>query len=161
MYEIIVGRSESEKKLLGLKGTVFLGKHYVKMGVNTSLSNKVYMDVTRSHVVLISGKRGSGKCLTGDTPIYLDNNKVIEIKVIIEEKFKNNIIKRNEDWEYVNGDGTEVLSMDIINKKIEKVKIDKFWRRKAPNLLIKLTTENNRSITCTQEHPLYIKYNNI
>ncbi len=61
MYEIIVGRTESEKKLLGLKGTVFLGKHYVKMGVTTSLSNKIYMDVTRSHIVLVCGKRGYGK----------------------------------------------------------------------------------------------------
>ena len=61
MYEITIGRNESDKKSLGLKGTVFLGKHYVKMGATTSLSNKVFMDVTKSHVVLIAGKRGSGK----------------------------------------------------------------------------------------------------
>ncbi len=61
MYEITIGRTESEKKDLGLKGTIFLGKHYVKMGATTSLSNKVFMDVTKSHIVLVSGKRGSGK----------------------------------------------------------------------------------------------------
>ncbi len=61
MYEIVVGRSASDYKKLGLKGTVFLGKHYVKMGAETSLSNSVYMDVARSHVVLVAGKRGSGK----------------------------------------------------------------------------------------------------
>jgi len=61
MYEIVVGRNEADKKALGLKGTVFLGKHYVKMGQTTSMSNKIFMDVTKSHVVLISGKRGSGK----------------------------------------------------------------------------------------------------
>ena len=64
MYEIIVGRSESDKKELGLAGTIFLGKHYVKMGQYTSLSNKIYMDVARTHVVLVSGKRGSGKSYT-------------------------------------------------------------------------------------------------
>ena len=31
------------------------------MGQYTSLSNPIYMDVARSHVVLVSGKRGSGK----------------------------------------------------------------------------------------------------
>lgn len=61
MYEVILGRSELDKKELGLTGTIFLGKLYVKMGAVTSLSNKVYMDVARAHVVLIAGKRGTGK----------------------------------------------------------------------------------------------------
>jgi len=60
-YNIITGRNASDKKALGDKGLVFLGKGYVKMGQYTSLSNPIYMDVARSHVVLVSGKRGSGK----------------------------------------------------------------------------------------------------
>ena len=31
------------------------------MGPTTSLSNEVFMDVTKTHVVMICGKRGSGK----------------------------------------------------------------------------------------------------
>ena len=61
MYDIIVGRSEKDKVKYGKEGTIFLGKHYVKMGQTTSLSNPIYMDVTRSHVVFVCGKRGSGK----------------------------------------------------------------------------------------------------
>lgn len=61
MYEIVVGRSDSDRKDLGLQGTVFLGKHYVRMGNTTSLSNKIYLDVAKTHVVLLSGKRGQGK----------------------------------------------------------------------------------------------------
>ena len=34
------------------------------MGQVTSLSNKIYLDVTRSHVVFVCGKRGSGKSFT-------------------------------------------------------------------------------------------------
>lgn len=60
-YDIIVGRSESDKKKFNKEGTILLGKHYVKMGQVTSLSNEIYMDVVRSHVVFICGKRGSGK----------------------------------------------------------------------------------------------------
>ena len=64
MYEIIVGRDESDKKKLGDRGTIFLGKLYVKMGPTTSMSNKILMDVARSHVILVDGKRGSGKSYT-------------------------------------------------------------------------------------------------
>jgi len=60
-YDIIVGRNESDKKLFGKKALVYLGKSYVTMGQYTSLSNPIYLDVARSHVILVSGKRGSGK----------------------------------------------------------------------------------------------------
>ncbi len=60
-YDIIVGRDEADKKRFGKKGLIYIGKGYVKMGRYTSLSNPIYMDVARSHVVLVSGKRGSGK----------------------------------------------------------------------------------------------------
>ncbi len=61
MYEIIVGRDAEDRRKFGTRGMFLLGKHYVKMGQTTSLSNEVYMDVARSHVVFITGKRGSGK----------------------------------------------------------------------------------------------------
>ncbi len=61
MYDIIVGRNDSDRKLFGDRGVIFLGRQYIKMGQTTALSNNVYMDVARSHVVLVSGKRGSGK----------------------------------------------------------------------------------------------------
>lgn len=60
-YKIIVGRDDADLKKLGDKGTIFLGRHYVKMGQTTSLSSNVYLDVAGAHVILISGKRGSGK----------------------------------------------------------------------------------------------------
>tara|TARA_Y100000034_G_scaffold45400_1_gene55835 strand:+ start:13216 stop:14526 length:1311 start_codon:yes stop_codon:yes gene_type:complete len=60
-YNIIVGRNETDKKILGDKGLIDIGKGYVKMGQYTSLSNKILMDIARSHVVLVAGKRGSGK----------------------------------------------------------------------------------------------------
>jgi len=60
-YDIIIGRDKSDKKRFGNKGLIYLGKGYVQMGSYTSLSNKIWMDVARSHVILIAGKRGSGK----------------------------------------------------------------------------------------------------
>ena len=63
-YDIIVGRDTADKEKFGDKGLIYIGKGYVKMGQYTSLSNKIWMDIARSHVILISGKRGSGKSYT-------------------------------------------------------------------------------------------------
>ncbi len=63
-YDIITGRNSSDKKGFANKGLAYIGKGYVKMGQYTSLSNKMFMDVIRSHVVLVAGKRGSGKSYT-------------------------------------------------------------------------------------------------
>ena len=61
MYEIIAGRDAEDRKKLGTKATFLLGRHYVTMGQTTSLSNEILMDAAKSHVVFITGKRGSGK----------------------------------------------------------------------------------------------------
>jgi hypothetical protein len=63
-YDVIIGRDEADKVRFGSEGLVYIGKGYVKMGPTTSLSNRILMDVARSHVVLIAGKRGSGKSYT-------------------------------------------------------------------------------------------------
>lgn len=61
MYEIILGREEKEKEKYGIKGSVLIGKQYVKIGQITSLAQPVYLDLNRAHVVFVAGKRGSGK----------------------------------------------------------------------------------------------------
>jgi DNA helicase HerA-like ATPase len=63
-YDIVIGRNEADKKDFGDRGLVYVGKGYVKMGQYTSLSNNLLMDIARSHVVLVAGKRGSGKSYT-------------------------------------------------------------------------------------------------
>jgi hypothetical protein len=60
-YDIIAGRDSADKKAFGSRGLIYIGKGYIKMGQYNSLSNKIFMDITRSHVVLVAGKRGSGK----------------------------------------------------------------------------------------------------
>jgi len=63
-FDVIIGRNESDKKLFGKRGLVYVGKSYVTMGNYTSLSNPLLIDVARSHVILVAGKRGSGKSYT-------------------------------------------------------------------------------------------------
>jgi len=64
VYDIIIGRNKQDREKFGKKGLIPIGRGYVKMGAYTSLSNNIFMDVARSHVILVAGKRGSGKSYT-------------------------------------------------------------------------------------------------
>jgi DNA helicase HerA-like ATPase len=62
--DIVVGREPEDLEKYGKKGCIFLGKHIVGKGYEHHLTNPVLMDVSRPHIVLIVGKRGSGKSYT-------------------------------------------------------------------------------------------------
>lgn len=55
---VIFGRSKKEEETYGREATVFLGS------MLRDASKKVFLDVNRSHIVVISGKRGYGKSYT-------------------------------------------------------------------------------------------------
>jgi DNA helicase HerA-like ATPase len=61
MYEIVVGRSPEDLKKYGTQGTGYIGKHVVGSGEEAHLTNKIMVDLVRPHVILICGKRGTGK----------------------------------------------------------------------------------------------------
>jgi len=132
-YNVIIGRNESDKKNFGDKGLIYIGKGYVKMGPYTSLSNKIFMDIARSHVVLVAGKRGSGKCLHEDTLITLSDGSQKPIKELENNKEK-------------------ILSLNN-NLKIEKSKKSEFFSRQVTKLL-KLTLRSGKEIKLTPVHPL-------
>lgn len=132
-YDIIIGRDKSDKERFGDRGLVYLGKGYVKMGNYTSLSNKIWLDIARSHVILVAGKRGSGKCLHGDTLITLESGKQVKIKELANNNEK--VYSINEQL------------------KIESSEKSEFFSRKV-NKLIKIKTRSGKEIKLTPEHPL-------
>lgn len=132
-FDIVLGRSESDRKKLGLIGTVFLGRQYVKMAQTTSLANNVYMDIANAHVLFVCGKRGSGKCVTGDTLITLNDGRQVPIK----------------DLEH---DDHDILCLDEQLKMRSWGKSDFFTRTVEKTL--KVTLRSGKQITLTPEHPL-------
>lgn len=136
MYDIILGRSEKDRAEFGTKGTVFLGKQYVHMGNVTSLSNNVYMDVASSHVVFVVGKRGSGKCLHGDTLVRLEDGSNIAIKDL------RNVHKK-------------VISLNKESKLVPAYRKGFYEREVSKLLYIKLAS--GKDIKLTPEHPLLTK----
>lgn len=131
--DIVVGRSEGDLQKFGLKGCVYLGKQFIKMGQQTSLSNNVYLDIARAHAMFICGKRGGGKCLHGDTLITLEDGAVIPIHQL--ENDSRSIFSLNQDL------------------KMERAEKSHFYKRNV-NRLLELTLRSGKVIKLTPEHPL-------
>ena len=131
--DVVVGRSQNQIDKYGSKGTGYIGKVVVSAGDEPVLGKKVLMDLSRSHVMIVCGKRGGGKCVTGDTLVTLSNGQEVQIKDL--ERNKDSIISINNDL------------------KTESNKKDEFFKRKV-NKLIKITLRTGKEIKLTPEHPL-------
>lgn len=79
--ETIVGRTKEDYAKLGNKATGYIGKHIVGTGEDAHLTTKVYLDLLKPHVILVSGKRGSGKSYSAAV--------VLEEFLSLPEEFRN------------------------------------------------------------------------
>jgi len=61
MYETVVGRSREDLGKYGNEFAGFVGKHIVGTGEDAHLTTPVLLDMLKPHVILITGKRGTGK----------------------------------------------------------------------------------------------------
>ena len=134
-YDVIIGRNESDKKNFGERGLVNIGKGYVRMGQYTSLSNRILMDVARSHVVLVAGKRG---CLTEEALIFTDKGYK-QIKDFSEKQDK--VLSFNKEKKEFEWESAKLLKYPIKNEK-----------------LLQIELKDGRIINLTKEHPLLSSY---
>ena len=63
-FEYVLGRDKKEINKFGKIGCGYLGKTIVQMGATFSLTNNIYLDLAKPHIVLVCGKRGTGKSYT-------------------------------------------------------------------------------------------------
>ena len=133
-FNIVIGRNEEDKKKFGDKGLVYLGKQYVQIGQNISLSNNVYLDIAKTHRILVVGKTGSGKCIFGDSLITLEDGSVVQIKDL--EKINKKVLGINEEL------------------KILSLTKEEFFKRKV-NEIIKIKLRSGKEIKLTPKHLLF------
>ncbi len=57
----VVGRTKEDLEKFGSKAAGYIGKHIVGVGEDAHLTTPVKIDLLKPHVILCSGKRGSGK----------------------------------------------------------------------------------------------------
>ncbi len=106
------------------------------MGPTTSLSTEVFLDVAKTHVMMICGKRG---CLTGNTKIFTDQG------------FKD-IRDFDENKDLVLSFNTEKRDFEFEKAKLLRYPI------KDENL-VKVEFSDGKTITMTKEHPLLFSNN--
>lgn len=130
---VIVGRDKNDLEKFGEAGTGYIGRHIVGMGEDAHLTTKVFMDLLRPHAMLISGKRGTGKCVEENTLVTLDDGSVVPIK---------NLNSNDQHIYGLNG-----------KLKISPMKKSKFFERTV-NALLHLKFRSGKEIKLTPEHPL-------
>ncbi|MBI2084804.1 MAG: ATP-binding protein [Candidatus Aenigmarchaeota archaeon] len=82
-YETIVGRTKDDLDKFGVEASGYIGKHIVGTGEDAHLTTKVYLDLLKPHVILVAGKRGSGKSYSAGA--------IIEEFCMLPDKFKQKI----------------------------------------------------------------------
>ena len=110
-------------------GGLFVGRVNEKDRMGTD----VYLDGLNPHVVFVCGARGSGKCVTGDTLITLDDGSVLPISEL--ENNNNNVFG---------------LTDELKIKPLQKVG---FYERSV-NKILHLKLKSGKEIKLTPEHPL-------
>lgn len=155
-FDITIGRNESDMKLLGKEGVVLIGKSYVKMGRTTSLSNPLYLDIARGHVIYIVGKRGSGKCISPDTKIQLADNSWLSAEKIYNKYAKGGklTLKNSKETLFELKKGLNVKSMDK-DLLLANMPVSHIYRKRVNENLYKICV-NKREIIVTNEHPLLV-----
>src|SRR3989344_5435042 len=126
---VFIGRKANIFKKYGYEAALHIGR------VREEEYNdyEVYLDSMNPHVVFVCGARGSGKCLTGDTLITLENGEVVPIK---------ELEGRNE----------KIFALN--NKlKIESASRTGFYKRTV-NKTLKIKLWSGKDIELTPEHPL-------
>ncbi len=81
--EIVVGRDFEDTKKYGKACTLYIGKHLVGVGEDAHLTTPLLLDALRPHVIIICGKRGSGKSYSMGV--------FVEELLKLEEEYKHNL----------------------------------------------------------------------
>lgn len=105
--------------------------------------------------VLLAGPPGTGKCVTGNTPVLLSDGSLRKIEEIFEEVFKNGrIIELNENEVLIKPNKSiAVVSLNPDTLRFEHHDVSYVYRQRVREPLFEVLTKSGRSITVTGEHP--------
>jgi replicative DNA helicase Mcm len=101
------------------------------------------------------GSSAAGLCVAADSNVFL-NNSITSISELIEPQFQtSSVIQYKEGIDYVNNRNTKLETLHSQNLKIKRQKIEKFWRIKSPNKLIRIKARTGRELKLTPETTIF------
>ncbi|MBI4044477.1 MAG: DUF87 domain-containing protein [Candidatus Diapherotrites archaeon] len=126
---VFIGRKRGVFKKFGTEAAFFVGR----VEEEEFSGKNILLDGLNPHVVFVCGARGSGKCLTGDTLITLENGRLVPISELENESGK--ILGLQHDL------------------KISGLHREGFFKRTVEKIL-KIRLRSGKEIKLTPEHPL-------
>ncbi len=105
----------------------------------------------------IVGPNGAGKCLLGETYLYLDNKKKIQFENLFEtiKKDYKRKLKKNKKEIYIPNQKICVYSLNFDNFKIETKPVLAIIKREEKKYAI-LKTKSGKIIKATLDHPFFV-----
>jgi intein/homing endonuclease len=146
IYETVVGRNKDDLEQYGTKASGYIGKHIVGTGEDAHTTVKIFLDLLRPHVMLISGKRGTGKCVLPDEKILLSDGSLISAESLYS-KLTNNSTKNVKE--------INVVSISN-NLKQTFCKVTQAYKKRIKEKVLVIKTKSGRKISVTKEHPLLV-----
>jgi putative ABC transport system ATP-binding protein len=122
-----------KEKIIELKN---VHKYYGMGDSVVKAVNGVNITINKGDFVAIVGPSGSGKCVSGDTELVLEDGKVNKIKDI---EYKKNL---------------RIMGFDKNKGIVKSFKVSKFHKREV-NLVLKIKTSSGKEIISTEEHPFF------
>ena len=111
--------------------------------------------IAKGGTVAVPGGFGTGKCVTGETPVLLSNGDIYEIKEIYDQYLKQDgIIELNDEKETIIKIEND-LSVFSLNKNKYEIKRATHLYRCKTKKLVKIITRTGRKIEITPIHKLF------
>ncbi len=112
-----------------------------------------FFPVAKGGTVAVPGPFGSGKCVTGDTPVLLGNGSIKYIRDLYEEGMQDGIVVQSDNEEYIHlRKPIELLSFN--NGKIQKSESTLLYKGKSDSV-IRVRTRTGREVRVTPVHKLF------
>ncbi len=112
-----------------------------------------FFPVAKGGTVAVPGPFGSGKCVTGDTPVLLGDGSIREIKDLYEEGLKTGLRMKLKDEEYLSLQKPIEL-MSFHEGKIQKSTSSMLYKGKS-DTVVKVRTRTGREARITPVHKLF------
>jgi putative ABC transport system ATP-binding protein len=94
------------------------------------------LDIKKGEFVAVMGPSGSGKCLSGDAKVVMDNGLPVEISTLEDRK------------------NVRLLALDRKTGKIRGFRVANFYKRRVSKVL-KIVTSSGKEVIVTGEHPFF------
>ncbi len=112
-----------------------------------------FFPVAKGGTVAVPGPFGSGKCVTGDTPVLLGNGSLITIRELFDRESITGLHTRAKDEEFVTPKQPVEL-MSLTGGKLVRSESNLLYKGKSSSV-IRVKTRTGREVRVTPVHKLF------